>query len=167
MSAIDQLCPACGLCCNGVLFGDVELQRGDDAAQLAALGVPVESKGRKKIFKQPCSCLVNGLCRIYDQRPQRCRSFDCRVLQRVQQDEMTLSAAHSAIRTAKEQAEDVLRLVRALGDTNESQPLSRRYAAIMAQPMDFAGDESQLEMRGELMLAVARLAETLERDFLV
>ncbi len=167
MSAIDQLCPSCGLCCNGVLFGDVELQRGDDAKRLSALGVELFAKGRKKVFNQPCACLVNGLCRIYEGRPARCRSFDCRSLQRVDRGEITVAAARKAIAEAKRHADEVLRLVRALGDTNEAQPLSRRYAAIMAQPMDLAGDEAQLELRGELMLAVGRLAEVLERDFLV
>ena len=166
MSAIDQLCPACGLCCNGVLFGDVELQRGDDAKKLAGLGVALFSKGRKKVFNQPCACFVGGLCGIYEDRPARCRAFDCRALQRVQQGEITAAAALKAIAEAKRRSEEVLRLVRALGDVNEAQPLNRRYAAIMAQPMDLAGDETQLELRGELMLAVGRLVEVLERDFL-
>ena len=167
MSAIDQLCPKCGLCCNGVLFGDVELQRGDDAKKLAALGVELFPKGRKKVFNQPCACLVNGLCRIYESRPSRCRSFDCRALQRVHRGEVAVTTAHKAIAEAKRRADEVLRLVRALGDANETQPLSRRYAALMAQPMDLAGDEAQLELRGELMLAVGRLVKVLERDFLV
>lgn len=167
MSAIDQLCPACGLCCNGVLFGDVELQRGDDAKKLAALGVKLFTKGRKKVFNQPCACLADGLCTLYADRPTRCRSFDCRALQRVQQGQLTVAAARKAIALATRQAAEVRRLVRALGDANETQPLNRRYAAIMAQPMDLAGDEAQLELRGELMMAVGRLVEVLERDFLV
>lgn len=167
MSAIDQLCPSCGLCCNGVLFGDVELQRGDDAKRLAELGVALSTKGRKKIFSQPCACLIGGLCRIYSERPQRCRTFDCLALQRVQRDEITVNAAHVAIAEAKKCADEVLRLVRAFGDTNENHPLNRRYAAIMAQPMDLASDEAQLELRGELMLAVGKLVDVLERDFLL
>lgn len=167
MSAIDQLCTACGLCCNGVLFGDVELQRGDDARKLAALGVELFAKGRKKVFNQPCACLANGLCKIYEDRPVRCRSFDCRALQRVQQGRLTVGAARKSIAQAKQLSEEVLRLVRALGDTSESQPLNRRYATVMAQPMDLAGDESQLELRGDLMLAVGQLVDVLERDFLL
>ncbi len=31
------LCPDCGLCCNGVLFADVELRAGDDAGRLKQL----------------------------------------------------------------------------------------------------------------------------------
>lgn len=167
MSAIDHLCPSCGLCCNGVLFGDVELQRGDDAKALAALGVELFAKGRKKVFNQPCACLEGGLCKIYQNRPSRCRAFDCRALQRVQQGKLTVAAAHKSIKEAKRLSEEVLRIVRALGNTDEAQPLNRRYAAIMAEPMDLAGDEAQLELRGELMLTVGKLVDVLERDFLV
>jgi hypothetical protein len=167
MSAIDQLCPTCGLCCNGVLFGDVELQRGDDPKRVAALGLELFAKGRKKAFHQPCACLVNGLCRIYAERPARCRAFDCRALQRVQRGEIEVGAAQKAIAEAKERAAEVLRLVRLLGNADETLPLNQRYAAIMGQPMDLSGDETLIELRGELMLAVGLLVDVLEREFLV
>ena len=109
---------------------------------------------------------MGGLCKIYEDRPKRCRSFDCRALERVQQGKITVTAARNAIADAKRRSEEVLRLVRALGNADETQPLNRRYAAIMAQPIDLAGDETQLELRGELMLAVGRLVEVLEREFL-
>ena len=54
--------------------------------------------------------------------------------------------------------------VRALGETDETLPLRRRYARIMAQPRDFAGDESVLEQRSKLMLTVDRLAKRLARQ---
>jgi hypothetical protein len=166
VSAIDQLCPACGLCCNGVLFGDVELQRGDDVERLTAQGLALFSKGRKRAFSQPCACWVDGLCQIYAGRPARCRTFECRLLQRVQRGERTEAAARKVITRARREADEVLRIVRALGDQNETWPLNRRYAALMAQPMDFSGDEARLELRGELMLAVGRLVELLESEFL-
>src|SRR5437764_15390956 len=81
--AVSQLCPACGLCCNGVLFGDVELQPGDDKKKLSALGLVVERRGGKSRFPQPCSCFDGKLCRIYENRPGRCRTFECRLLQQV------------------------------------------------------------------------------------
>jgi Fe-S-cluster containining protein len=161
-----KLCPACGLCCNGVLFGDVELQRGDDAAALAAEGLALFAKGRKRAFAQPCACLTGGLCRIYQTRPRRCQTFACRQLQLVQAGRLTAEAAQANIRRARREVDEVLRLVRSLGNTNEQMPLNRRYADLMAQPLDFAGDESQLERRGELMVAVGRLVDLLERDFL-
>jgi hypothetical protein len=164
--AIGQLCPQCGLCCNGVLFGDVELQRGDNAKLLGKLGVEFFRKGRKTAFAQPCSCLVNGLCRIYADRPQRCATFDCGLLKRVQAGKSTPVAALKKIAEARRRADEVLRLVRLLGNTDETRPLNQRYSAVIAEPIDMSADETDIERRGELMMAVSKLVETLERDFL-
>jgi Fe-S-cluster containining protein len=165
-AAIANLCPACGLCCNGVLFGDVELQRGDDAKQFTKLGVELFRKGRKAAFAQPCACLVGGLCKIYADRPKRCAAFDCALLMRVQRDELSAAAALKKIAEAKRRAAEILKLVRQLGNTDEFLPLNQRYSAVIAQPIDMSADEAEIERRGELMMAVSRLVETLERDFL-
>src|SRR2546428_11746748 len=106
-SAVAQLCPECGLCCNGVLFGDVELQANDNATTLAARGLRIEQKGKKLRFLQPCSCLDGTLCRIYADRPARCRTFECRLLQRVQAKAVTLPAALKAIGEARQQGKIV------------------------------------------------------------
>ena len=164
--AIAKLCPACGLCCNGVLFGDVELQRGDDAKRLGKLGVELFRKGRKTAFAQPCACLEKGLCSIYEDRPKRCAAFDCGLLKRVQSDELTAPAALKKIAEAKRRAAEVLKLVRQLGNDDESLPLNQRYSAVIAQPIDMSADESEIERRGELMMAVSKLTDSLGRDFL-
>lgn len=166
MSAIDKLCPQCGLCCNGVLFGDVELQAKDKPKRLTALGLKLFPKGKTLAFQQPCACLVGGLCKIYESRPQRCRTFDCAALKHVEAGSLSVRQARLAITKARSCADEVLRLVRALGDARETVPLNRRYSDLMAQPIDFSDSESKLEMRGELMLAVGRLVEVLERSFL-
>jgi Fe-S-cluster containining protein len=165
-AAIAKLCPACGICCNGVLFGDVELQRGDDAKLLTKLGVELFRKGRKVAFAQPCACLVKGLCAIYADRPKRCAAFDCGLLKRVQRDDLSANAALKKITEAKRRAAEVLDLVRQLGNTDESLPLNQRYSAVIAEPIDMSADEVEIERRGELMMAVSRLVDTLERDFL-
>ena len=165
-TAVSELCPACGLCCNGVLFGDVELQPGDDARRLAALGLPLERKGRKLRAAQPCACFDGKLCRIYEQRPIRCRAFECGLLKRAQAGEIEVAAALRAIKQARRHAETVRKLLVQLGQTDERLPLNRRYANVMAEPIDLAGDERIVELRSELMLAVHRLVQILERDFL-
>jgi uncharacterized protein len=167
VEAVAALCPACGFCCNGVLFADVELQRGDDAARLQALGVKLFAKGGKRRFAQPCACFDGKRCRIYLDRPERCRTFECRLLKRVMAGELEAEAALRRIAGAVKAANQVRRLVRQLGETDERLPLSRRYARIMAQPIDFAGDEAVITRRSDLMLAVDRLAKILARDFLV
>jgi Fe-S-cluster containining protein len=164
--AVATLCPACGLCCNGVLFGDVELRRGDDPERLAAAGLELFAKGNRTAFAQPCACFDGALCRIYAGRPQRCRAFECAQIRRLNAGETSLAAARRAIRAARRHADEVRELVRQLGHTDESLPLNQRYAAVMAEPLDFTADPARLELRGELMLAVARLVTALERDFL-
>lgn len=154
------------MCCNGVLFADVRLQRGDDATRLIELGVPLKSGQSNARFRQPCSCLQNGACRIYDERPNRCRTFECRLLQRTLTGEVKERAALNLIREAKQRIQRVQSILRKLGEVDESVPLSRRYQRVMRQPVDLSGPEHIVELRGQLLTAVADLASVLERDFL-
>src|ERR1041384_8180337 len=39
VSQSNDLCLECGLCCNGVIFADVQLEPADDAARLQSLGL--------------------------------------------------------------------------------------------------------------------------------
>jgi arginyl-tRNA--protein-N-Asp/Glu arginylyltransferase len=149
-----------------VLFGDVELRSGDDAERLAALGMNLFRKGRHMAFAQPCSCFAGKLCGIYADRPKRCRTFECRLLQRTQADEVTITEAMKAIKAARKQVETVRQLVRKLGHTDERVPLNRRYAEVMEQPIDLAAGDQNQKLRGQLMRAVEKLSKILERDFL-
>lgn len=164
--AISRLCPACGLCCNGVLFGDVELQRGDDAKVLSKLGIDLFRKGRKTAFSQPCSCFDGERCRIYTHRPEQCRAFECGLLKRVKAGRLTPGAALKTIAETRRNSAAVLELVRELGNLDEHLPLNQRYARVIAQPIDMSAGEALVDCRGELMMAVAKLVETLKRDFL-
>ena len=166
-AAVAQLCPNCGMCCNGVLFGDVELQRDDDAKKLSGAGLDLFRKGRKQAFVQPCACFDGKLCRIYADRPNRCASFECGLLKRVESGELTVAAALKTIRATRRQADAVLKLVRELGNHEESRPLNKRYTAVIAQGIDLSADEAEVERRGELMIAVAELAGMLESEFLI
>jgi Fe-S-cluster containining protein len=166
MNAVDQLCPNCGLCCNGVLFADVELQKGDDAGRLIGFGLPLKKKGAKRVFVQPCACFGGKLCRIYDARPARCRMFECGLLKRAQAGEMETEAALKRIAGTLRLVEKVRRLLRASGQMDECLALTHRYKEIMAGPVDLAGDERAAEVRGKLMLAVNDLMQVLYKDFL-
>lgn len=166
MNAVEQLCPQCGLCCNGVLFGDVELQRGDDPNLLAARGIELFKKGRQQAFRQPCACFDGKLCAIYANRPGRCRAFECSQVQRLQAGTLNRAAAEQNVREARRLAAGVVDLLRRLGNGDAAVPLNQRYAAVMAQPMDMSGSEEEIKLRGELMMAVGRLVDMLERNFL-
>jgi Fe-S-cluster containining protein len=164
--AVSQLCPKCGLCCNGVLFADVELRKGDDAKQLAELGLSLVKKGRQQAFAQPCACFDGRLCRIYAGRPKRCRTFECGLLKRVQAGGMETMAALEKIAGTQRLAEKVCNLLRQSGQEDQSLALARRYRQAMSEPIDLSRGEAAAGLRGELMLAVNDLMQTLQRDFL-
>jgi uncharacterized protein len=165
--AISQLCPNCGICCNGVLFADVELRAGDDAKRLKRLGLALKKKGQGKLaFAQPCKCFDGKLCGIYADRPKRCRTFECGLLKRVQAGEVEAKAALKTIAQTRRQMEKVRVLLRQLGQNDERLAMTKRYAQAMSAPIDLSDHESITEGRGDLMLAVDELMRQLQRDFL-
>jgi Fe-S-cluster containining protein len=166
MNGIEQLCPKCGLCCNGVLFADVELRKGDDAQRLAELGLPLVKKGRKPAFAQPCVCFDGTLCRIYAERPVYCRTFECGLLKRVQAGELGVDAALKTIAQAKRQVEKVCELLRCAGSDDERLALSHRYGRAMSEPVDLSGGKESAGLPGKLMTTYRDLMQMLRRDFL-
>jgi Fe-S-cluster containining protein len=150
-----------------VLFADVELRAGDNEKQLAQLGLRVEKKGRSKLaFAQPCACFDGTLCNIYEDRPRRCRTFECGLLKRVQAGELETDAALIKISKAKRRVEKVRERLRQLGQKDEQLALVKRYAEAMSAPIDLSKEEADSERRGELMLAYDELMKQLQRDFL-
>lgn len=79
-SELEALCLACGLCCDGSLFGRVGLEPGE-VAGARARGLVVLSDGRA--FDQPCRALDESergrACAAYGERPASCRRFVCRL----------------------------------------------------------------------------------------
>jgi uncharacterized protein len=163
---VSQLCPNCGLCCNGVLFADVELRKEDDARRLANLGLGLKKKGRKQAFAQPCACFDGTLCRIYPERPAYCRTFECGLLKSVQAGELEPKKALQTIAEARRRVKQVRRMLRQLGQTDEPLALIQRYAYAMRQPVDLSDPADAVESQGELMLAMENLMQTLQHDFL-
>jgi uncharacterized protein len=161
---VAQLCPQCAMCCNGVLFKDVELQLGDSAEKLRSLGIPVRQQRVNKL-PQPCAALAGCHCKIYADRPTRCREFDCALLKSVAAGETKLHAALLSIRETRRRAEKVRRLLRELGDTDESVALSLRFKRTK-QRMESSGfDETTGDVFGELSLAVHDLNLLLRERF--
>jgi hypothetical protein len=133
--AITALCLECGLCCNGVLFRDVELQTGDDVDRLIDLGLPVKTTRRSnKIARklpQPCSALCDNLrCRVYAQRPIRCREFECALLQKVVAGDVPAETALRRIHRAKARIRSIERSLMKLGDQRADLPLKKRFQMV-------------------------------------
>ena len=166
-TAASRLCLACGMCCNGVLFRDVELQPGDDADALKKLGLPVR-RGDGVITKapQPCATLCeDNRCRIYAQRPTRCREFECLLLKAVVSGEVEVDAAMKTIRQARVRADKILRLLRLSGDSDEHRPLSQRFHRTRRRFEAGGFDDAAVEVFADLTLAVHSLNVLLSAKF--
>ena len=169
-SSTGSLCTQCGLCCDGTLFGRVELLLADDADGLKAQGFRIVA-GSKPRFAQPCPALSQDCtCRIYAQRPQQCRAFDCALLLRVQSGEIGVEAAERLIRRTRKQSARVRQLLEALGDRSTALPLSQRFSRLRRRleteaEGDRKGSEERWERFAELTLAVHELQRQLREDF--
>src|SRR3569833_2072508 len=155
----NTLCLECGLCCNGVIFADVQLRRGDDAARLRALGLDFARKSKAGVekFRQHCAAFDGCKCNIYSERPKYCREFECLLLKSVQAGDVKIYKARKIIRSALRQVETVKGLLRRLGDTDESLALNKRFQRISRKVERSPYDKATAHTFGELTLAVHEL----------
>jgi len=162
---VGRLCPECALCCNGVLFADVRLLQKDCLLVLEEAGLKLNRVRGRIVFDQPCACLEGCLCSVYENRPSHCRGFNCHTLKQAQSGQINRANALKRIREAKEQVEEIRCLLRSLGNRDEHLALTKRYRAVMNQPIDLSCPQ-EADQRGQLMMAVNRLMNRLQRDFL-
>jgi uncharacterized protein len=157
----EQLCQACGLCCDGTLFDLVKLEPGDVAAKLKALGLPVSlSRGKTPIarFPQPCSALCKDRsCRLYADRPSQCRTFECKLFKEAKAGRTTFDAALPVVKQARRRADKVRRLLRELGDTDEHRALGERFHRTSERMEAGDADEAAKATFADLSLAVHHL----------
>lgn len=159
------LCTQCGLCCDGTLFGDVELAGRREAVRLEALGLDVDSDDADvELLALPCAGLRGTRCGVYAHRPQCCRTFECRLLQQAQRGEVTAADALSRIAMAKAQVARVRTLLAGLeARGGASLPLTERVAnALDAAP---GGPSAASRQRRALGRAMAALTGTIRASF--
>lgn len=161
MDPLEQLCLACGLCCDGTLFDGVQLEAGDDADKLKTLGLPVKaSRGKSPVtrFPQPCSALCRDrTCRLYVDRPKQCRTFECKVFKDARAGRMEFPAAMQLVTKTRRHADKVRRLLAKLGDTDTRRSLGERFHRMQETMEAAAPDEAALATFADLSLAVHRL----------
>ncbi len=163
---VAKLCLNCGLCCNGVLFRDVELEPGDSATKLEALGLTLQRLKTKTRFPQPCTALgADCRCGVYADRPSHCRNFECGLLQSVAAGKLEVAAALRTIKQARQRAEKVRALLRALGEDNEHLPFSRRYRRVKQRIESGPLDDETAANYADLSMAVHDLNFLLHQSF--
>ncbi|MDX2010408.1 MAG: YkgJ family cysteine cluster protein [Myxococcaceae bacterium] len=141
-----SLCLSCGLCCDGTMFREVPVT----AAEAKALGRRALFNRTKTRMKQPCRALTDRCCQVYEDRPAKCREFNCLVLQGLLRGEVSEAEARQSI-------DDVL-------------GRRARVAELMELPDDpvTAVERARaLVAKGKAPLALQDAAERLERALLL
>lgn len=161
MEPAEQLCLACGLCCDGTLFDLVKLEASDDPAKVKRLGLPVKvSRGKVPIarFPQPCAALcADRTCRLYADRPWQCRVFECGLLKKAKAGQVPFPSALREVKQARRRADKVRRLLRELGDTDEHRALGERFHRLSERLEAGNADPEALAKFADLSLAVHHL----------
>jgi len=152
--AASRLCTACGMCCNGVLFEIVRLQPQDSVKELEKLGMQINRRKTEPYFKQPCRMLDGCHCTVYEQRPTRCRRFECLQLKLLAVGEITEAEAAAKIAEVREMVQRIQILLAEAGDLAVQDSLEERSRRVLE-----AHPESPL---GEAMRGLRRL---LDRHF--
>ena len=95
----EALCRSCALCCDGTIFSRVPLEP-DEVASIRSMDFEVFDTENKAYLSQPCAKLSLGSCSAYAARPNNCRTFRCRVLQRLEAGELSTEQAHALVNEA-------------------------------------------------------------------
>lgn len=160
-----RLCKRCGLCCDGSMFPTVHLQEADSGQALKRLGLRIQHKKKCDFFDQPCSAFKNKSCSIYQERPVRCRAFECQQLKRLAEGETTEEEALKKIQEVQSMIDVIKKLLYSLGPTNPKKPLLQQYQQIIADPLDCSTEKKIIEERALLDEALLNLHKLFNQEF--
>ncbi|MEA3207786.1 MAG: uncharacterized protein QOE70_843 [Chthoniobacter sp.] len=149
------------------MFHLVQLQPGDSARELAALGLKLKRKQRQDYILQPCPAYREAQCSIYLRRPERCRLFECRQLQRVAAGEITEADALAKIGEVQRRVAYLDGLSRRADGTLRKGPLSKRCETALAEPFDATTHPERVHEHEELARGLRELDALLDEDFRV
>jgi hypothetical protein len=92
-----RLCTACGLCCDGTIFGYVPVTRDESVRLLHRLPVLAPTAKLELRVEQRCAALGVRGCDVYEVRPTACARFRCKLLKRLEARELSLGEAFEVL----------------------------------------------------------------------
>jgi uncharacterized protein len=164
-SLTDTLCTACGLCCDGSLFADVELAGHAEATRLEVMGLEIEDDDTDgALLVLPCRALRGTRCRVYVHRPECCRTFECRLLQEVRRGTVGVDRAVERIAKAQARIGRVREQMARLGRRGGHLPLGESTAEALAGSAN--ADPEVNRSRAKLEAAMSAVERSLRKTFL-
>ncbi len=92
-----RLCLACGICCTGVLFSHAEIEE-EELPRVVRRGLPIAYPDRRlPELRLPCTAHGPGGCGIYEDRPETCVGYGCKLLGRLKRGDLPLEEALASV----------------------------------------------------------------------
>jgi Putative zinc- or iron-chelating domain len=95
-----ELCQECSMCCTGVIFSHVTISKKAHDKLPKANG---KFKGDDFKMSFPCQYIQEGSCTVYTERPNRCKTYSCKLLDKVIRGEIPFEKANQITTITKKQ----------------------------------------------------------------
>lgn len=148
---LTRLCRTCGVCCNGVMFAYVEVEKSEMRADTRRRLHVLEAENR---FTLPCCEHGPEGCQVYDDRPSICRSYTCALYDEYKETGEELDRKLMRVERIKQLVATIRARRRGAAD-HEWLPRAISEMLAVGKPTD---------VERELLLDVAELAMRLQRD---
>jgi hypothetical protein len=119
-----QICTACGLCCDGTLFAHAVLRSGELANLPEKMVKQYFTTEKGEFFRLPCPYFKKKCSIYYKQKAHVCSSFRCRLLFDLNKQEITPADALKIIGNARIQLEEIHMLAHLVLNVSEKLPLT-------------------------------------------
>lgn len=162
-SQSQNLCQNCGLCCDGTLFDSVNFQV-QDVQPLQLAGITLQQTESEQYFRQPCAAYKNNACAIYEHRPQVCHKFQCKLLQRFQNKEISAEEATIIVIETARQRDELFDAMQAVMELPRNLSLEHATKVFDKTQRDIYGTEI-VKNFSRIFLQVAVLQVRLEKFF--
>lgn len=160
-----ELCKACGLCCDGTIFGTVSIGKADEIDGLEKVGAQFVTTSKDRYFELPCPAHQNGICKIYIGRPSACRKYECKLLKRCLDDEVAWDKALEIIKTTQAHKQRVETEIRSVYDPSGSKNLPELYKGFEASCGGETGPIAFRKKYRSILVLYAALRLRIEKYF--
>ena len=153
-SPANILCKSCGLCCTGHLFAWAHLNAAElFYAQSIGLNV-IQDNPHQRGFTQPCS-MWNGVCALYNspKYPRSCKKYQCDVLRRLLDEDISLPDALSAIQETLTLIREIELLLPASSALSFRERLITYKEDLESKGKEYTEPESEFLRKAEVLLA--------------
>ena len=93
---ITELCNQCGLCCDGTLSPRARLKEKSEIEKVRSFNIDTENLGSAVYLILPCGA-YNNQCSIYEHRPKVCRTYFCKPIQELKENNSSIEATKNLI----------------------------------------------------------------------